>query len=118
MGDLAGSIYIITNPVWPDWTKVGRATDLESRLSSYQTGSPFRDYELRVSWDVFDAPAAEAAAFEVCDEVFGRWSRRNEWIKTDWKVVTLTIRGTVEGFADDGTEISEGDAENDAAASN
>ena len=41
-----GYVYIITNPAFPDWVKIGMAFDAEDRLSGYQTGSPLRDYEL------------------------------------------------------------------------
>lgn len=41
-----GYVYIITNPAFPDWVKIGMAFDAEDRLGDYQTGSPLRDYEL------------------------------------------------------------------------
>ena len=41
-----GNIYIITNPAWPDFIKIGRTTQLNQRLNQYNTGSPFRDYKL------------------------------------------------------------------------
>jgi hypothetical protein len=44
--DLRGFVYVITNPAWDDYCKIGRAFDPESRLKGYQTSSPFRDYEL------------------------------------------------------------------------
>jgi len=39
-------IYIITNPAWPKYIKIGRATNIENRLRSYQTSSPYRDYQI------------------------------------------------------------------------
>ena len=44
-----GSVYILGNPAWPDWVKVGMALDAEDRLNNYQTGGPFRDYVLYYS---------------------------------------------------------------------
>ena len=41
-----GYVYILTNPAWPDWVKVGMAIDAEDRCNSYQTSSPYRDYQL------------------------------------------------------------------------
>lgn len=40
-----GQIYIIKNPAWNDWCKIGlTTTTVESRVRTYQTNSPFRDY--------------------------------------------------------------------------
>jgi len=43
---ISGDIYLIVNPAWPDWVKVGKAAFANDRLSNYQTSSPFRDYEI------------------------------------------------------------------------
>ena len=47
-----GQVYVITNPNFPDWVKVGMAIDAEDRLNNYQTSSPFRDYVLQYYYDV------------------------------------------------------------------
>ena len=39
-------VYIIYNPAWPNFFKVGVASNLTKRLNSYQTGSPLRDYQI------------------------------------------------------------------------
>lgn len=41
-----GFVYLITNPAWPDMMKIGSSIDVKSRLNSYQTYSPKRDYKL------------------------------------------------------------------------
>lgn len=42
-----GYVYVIINPAWSDWCKVGITTgSVEIRLLPYQTCSPFRDYEI------------------------------------------------------------------------
>ncbi len=41
-----GYVYIVSNPAWEGWYKVGAAKDAETRLLNYQTGTPFRDYKL------------------------------------------------------------------------
>ena len=47
-----GVIYCITNPAWEGWVKIGISTyGIEDRLKSYNTGSPFRDYELRFTME-------------------------------------------------------------------
>ena len=41
-----GQVYILTNPAWEGWVKVGMAVDAVDRTGNYQTSSPYRDYEL------------------------------------------------------------------------
>lgn len=41
-----GHLYVIVNPAWPDFCKIGRSTDAVTRLRTYQTASPHRDYQL------------------------------------------------------------------------
>ena len=73
-----GYVYVMTNPAWPEWVKVGMAVDSEDRLKSYQTSSPFRDYILVYSYEVDDRRAAELAAHvrlaKECDNI-------NEWFR-------------------------------------
>ena len=44
-----GEVYIITNPAWEGWIKIGMAVESKDRLKGYQTSSPLRDYKLRYS---------------------------------------------------------------------
>lgn len=41
-----GYVYILTNPAWSDWVKVGRAVNTKDRCSQFQTSSPHRDYKM------------------------------------------------------------------------
>ena len=41
-----GFVYSIGNPSFPEFVKIGSAIDVYSRLGSYQTSSPNRDYFL------------------------------------------------------------------------
>jgi hypothetical protein len=71
-----GQVYIITNPNFPEWVKVGMAVDSEDRLNGYQTSSPFRDYELFTCWSVADRRSAESEAHSLLDKMY---ERRGEW---------------------------------------
>lgn len=42
-----GIVYFIENPAWPGLIKVGMTIDLDKRLSSYQTYSPYRDFKVK-----------------------------------------------------------------------
>jgi len=71
-----GQVYIITNPNFPDWVKVGMAVDSEDRLNGYQTSSPFRDYALFTCWSVTDRRSAESEAHALLEKSF---DRKGEW---------------------------------------
>lgn len=73
-----GQVYVIVNPNFPDWVKVGMAVDSEDRLNGYQTSSPYRDYALVATWDVTDRRSAESEAHQKMQEVY---ERRSEWFK-------------------------------------
>ena len=75
-----GYVYVITNPAWPDWVKIGMAIDAEDRLNGYQTSSPMRDYELVHAISTPDRARAERVAHKaaaMCGE------RKSEWFKID-----------------------------------
>lgn len=71
-----GQVYIITNPNFPEWVKVGMAVDSEDRLNGYQTSSPFRDYSLFTNWPVADRRSAESEAHSLLEKKYGR---KGEW---------------------------------------
>ena len=73
----SGFIYIMHNPAFPGWVKVGMAIDAEDRIKQFQTGSPYRNYSLVKSYKVADRRTAESKAHEVLT-VEGR-GRRGEW---------------------------------------
>ena len=74
----SGQVYIISNPAFPGWVKVGRAYDAKDRLRSYQTSSPFRDYTLEWSLPTRDASVSEHKAHVKLEAKF---DRRGEWFK-------------------------------------
>lgn len=91
-----GQVYIITNPSFPEWVKVGMAVDAEDRLRGYQTSSPFRDYELFYSWSVHDRRAAESEAHSILKE----WTagKKNEWFKCSPAFARVMLDSTMENY--------------------
>ena len=75
----AGHVYILTNPAWPEWIKVGMAIDAQDRCSSYQTSSPFRDYTLEYAVSSEDRRTDEAKAHTKLALIAE--DRRGEWFK-------------------------------------
>ena len=74
-----GYVYIINNPCWEGWVKVGMAIDAEDRCKQYQTSSPLRDYKLCYSKYFEDRKAAEQAAHHKVNKISAE--RKGEWFK-------------------------------------
>ena len=72
-----GSIYIMFNPSFPGWVKVGMAVDAEDRIKQFLTSSPYRNYKLVKSYKVPNRREAEAKAHKALT-IEGR-GRRGEW---------------------------------------
>ena len=73
-----GEVYIITNPAFEGWVKVGMAVDATDRLKGYQTSSPFRDYELQYFCKVTDRRASESKANKV---LASKFNQQGEWFQ-------------------------------------
>jgi hypothetical protein len=74
-----GEVYLITNPAWPEWVKVGKAAIATDRLSNYQTSSPFRDYIIIKSAKTEDRHTAETNLLVAFESESAE--RRGEWFK-------------------------------------
>jgi len=78
-----GEVYIITNPAWKGWVKVGMAIDSKDRCKGYQTSSPLRDYKLKFKKYFNDRRSAEAKAHILCSKKAS--DRKGEWFELDIK---------------------------------
>ena len=76
-----GYVYIITNPAWPEWVKIGMAVDADDRCNGYQTSSPFRDYKIEHVVVTNNRRAAEAEAHKAATKMAKE--TRGEWFKLD-----------------------------------
>lgn len=83
-----GYVYIISNPIWCGWYKIGMAIDAEDRLNSYQTSSPFRDYVLDYSKYFSNRRNAEAIAHRNIEKVADK--RQGEWFNVS-KATAINI---------------------------
>lgn len=80
-----GYLYIISNDAWPGWYKVGTTENLTKRLHTYQTSSPFRDYNLLYSLHHPKYKEAEILIKETMKHF--AIEIRNEWYKCDFSIV-------------------------------
>ena len=90
-----GQVYVIVNPSFPEWVKVGMAIDSEDRLNGYQTSSPFRDYMLNYKWDVNDRRAAESEAHTELQKLY---ERRSEWFKCTPEQAQEVVSGIARNY--------------------
>jgi len=85
-----GYIYVLTNPAWKGWVKVGMAIDAEDRCKQYQTSSPYRDYTLQYKKFFTNRSKAEQ---EVHKLLIGKGDIFNgEWFQTSIKEARKTIK--------------------------
>tara|TARA_R110000787_G_scaffold77936_2_gene171019 strand:+ start:129 stop:653 length:525 start_codon:yes stop_codon:yes gene_type:complete len=73
-----GEVYIIFNPAWDGWVKVGMAVDATDRLKNYQTSSPLRDYKLLYVFKTDSRRELESNVHSRLSDIF---ERKNEWFK-------------------------------------
>ena len=79
MSDSKEWVYVISNPAWKGWVKIGMAVDVNKRLLNYQTCSPFRDYKVEFVVPVTDVKVAESTAHERASWIAE--DEKNEWFK-------------------------------------
>lgn len=76
-----GIVYFIENPAWPNFLKVGITVDLDKRLQTYQTYSPFRDFKVKHYEFVLDRRLAEKSLLNsgLVESRKGEWVRLQDW---------------------------------------
>ena len=92
----SGSVYVMSNPAWVGWHKVGKAVIDEDRLKNYQTSSPYRDYKMLYSKGFNNRSNAEAYAHQQLRAKLREEYCRNEWFYTELDVIIDIINSYVE----------------------
>lgn len=67
-----GFVYLITNPAWPYHFKIGSTISIQSRLSSYHSYSPNRDFDM-VTYFFSKSRFADEKALHNLYEADGEW---------------------------------------------
>ena len=86
-----GYVYIIINPSFDGWLKIGMAIDAEDRCNGYQTSSPHRDYKLLYARRFNDRRKAETRTMTKLKKVVKE--HNGEWFKTDRNTAQEIIEG-------------------------
>ncbi len=93
--------YVITNAAYPEWVKVGftSKSEMTSRLRVYQTGSPFRDYEVYHQVLFNDAKSAEKEVHKRLKMMGAQ--KKNEWFKISKKLAANIIDAVFDDIEND-----------------
>lgn len=76
-----GFIYMISNPAFPGFLKIGMTTDVHNRLSAYQTYDPLKRYKIEMYKFVEDRRAYESSLLGE----FGDAVSNGEWLHEEAK---------------------------------
>lgn len=74
-----GFVYMVSNPAFPGIFKVGMTTNLNKRLSTYQTGDPYRSYKVENYRFVEDRKLIEDSLLKE----FSLDVVKGEWVKSE-----------------------------------
>ena len=75
---LEGHVYALVNPAWEKWVKFGHTLDLDVRRSSYNTGTPHKDYRYIGDKIFSDRIAAEKIILRLAEH-FSNEKGHGEW---------------------------------------
>jgi DNA-directed RNA polymerase subunit RPC12/RpoP len=95
-----GEVYVLKNPAWSNWYKIGKAIESTDRCNQYQTGSPHRDYEIVTYKKFKHRGVAEKMAHSLAESLSRK--RANEWFyienlgKEDFDKMLGLIDGLIE----------------------
>jgi len=89
-----GFIYIISNSAFPNFYKIGVTNDIKSRLRTYQTSSPHRDYRIEYYIQHPDCYVAEQRIKEMMKHF--ALEIRNEWFRIDLNIAKTRLNETLE----------------------
>lgn len=90
----AGFVYIVANPAWPEYVKIGMAIDTTKRLVGYNVNSPHKDFSL-----VYSAAVADRAYCEeqILDQM-KPYRAKGEWFKISPDRAIVLVGECVERF--------------------
>ena len=89
-----GHVYIVSNPAWEGWYKVGMAVDADDRCRSYQTSSPMRDFKLEYFKFFDDRRNAENIVHLKLSTT--DYEKRGEWFNAPLNEIVSVIKNIQE----------------------
>jgi len=68
-----GFIYVVTNPAWNNWVKIGRAINIKERIKNYNVSSPYRDFKVDFFMQIGNPVLIERYFFEKYGTEYNEW---------------------------------------------
>ena len=80
-----GYVYLVSNPAWKGWVKLGKCdSNYKNRLSSYNTSTPKRDFEFRYLLKCKKPRELEFLVWKKIEKIAESFN--SEWFKVDLQV--------------------------------
>jgi len=90
-----GVIYLIQNPAWKEWVKVGLSTNIGVRLRTINTYSPFRDFMIIFTVETDDVFDSEKRIHEKLRKM--KIENNSEWFKIDTDRMIKFLNSEIKG---------------------
>jgi len=94
--DKEGYVYIISNSNFPSYYKVGVTNDIKSRLRTYQTASPLRNYKIEYYIEHPDCYEAEKRIKQTMK--YFATEIKNEWYKVSREIAISRIDEQLDAY--------------------
>ena len=94
----SGYLYIISNPSFPGFLKIGVTENIEARLRTYQTSDPKRAYKVEFYIQHPDCYEAEKRIKEMMKYFSTDTIQRGEWFKCELSVAIVRLQETLTDF--------------------
>jgi predicted GIY-YIG superfamily endonuclease len=89
-----GFVYIISNKAFPDFYKIGVTNDIKSRLRTYQTSAPYRDFKIEYYIKHPDCYKAEQDIKEMMQHF--ALEIKNEWFRVNLNIAKTRLDETLQ----------------------
>ena len=89
-----GFVYIVSNKAFPNFYKIGVTSDIKSRLRTYQTAAPDRDYKIEYYIKHPDCYTAEQKIRQMMNHF--ALEIKNEWFKVDLTIAKNRLDETLD----------------------
>ncbi len=93
---VVGLIYIISNPAWGGYYKIGRtSTSIANRLTNMNVYAPHKDFVCEYTFNSVDTISDEYKIHEVLGGTFHSGSIKSEWFKLSKGHIIKTIQNII-----------------------
>ena len=94
----SGYLYIISNPAFPEYLKIGITENIKDRLNTYQTSSPHRNYQveyyiLHPKYKVAEKKIKEMMHYFSTDSI-----QKGEWFRISLPIAITRLQESLDDY--------------------